>query len=98
MKGNNYTNDSRIKIAIVGCGRISKNHIKSIALLNNLCKLVAICDLNEDNLDKAYSLSKELFKEKDLNDLEKFRDYSKLIESSKNNHIKISCIFICKVS
>jgi len=40
----------RIKIAVVGCGRISKNHFASIQQLNTEYELVAICDINLDVL------------------------------------------------
>ncbi|MCG9729302.1 Gfo/Idh/MocA family oxidoreductase [Shewanella sp. Isolate13] len=36
----------KIKIAIVGCGRISKNHFGSIEQLDNEFELVAVCDNN----------------------------------------------------
>ena len=36
--------NNKIKIGIIGCGRISENHIKSIFIHNKLCDLVAICD------------------------------------------------------
>jgi len=42
----------RIKIAVVGCGRISKNHFASIQQLNTEYELVAICDINLDVLDE----------------------------------------------
>ena len=43
----------KIKIAVVGCGRISKNHIESIQKLNDDYELVAICDTNPDTLKKV---------------------------------------------
>lgn len=36
----------KIKIAVVGCGRISKNHFGSIEQLDNEFELVAVCDNN----------------------------------------------------
>lgn len=38
--------DKKIKIAIIGCGRISKNHFGSIEQLDNEFELVAVCDNN----------------------------------------------------
>lgn len=38
--------DRKIKIAIIGCGRISKNHFGSIEQLDNEFELVAVCDNN----------------------------------------------------
>ncbi|KAB7684934.1 MULTISPECIES: Gfo/Idh/MocA family protein [Plesiomonas] len=40
----------KIKIAIVGCGRISKNHFGSIEQLENEFELVAVCDNNHSVL------------------------------------------------
>jgi UDP-N-acetyl-2-amino-2-deoxyglucuronate dehydrogenase len=36
----------KIKIAVVGCGRISRNHFGSIEAHNDQLELVAICDIN----------------------------------------------------
>lgn len=38
--------DRKIKIAIIGCGRISKNHFGSIEKLDNEFELIAVCDNN----------------------------------------------------
>lgn len=38
--------ESKIRIAVVGCGRISKNHFGSIEQLNSEFELVAVCDNN----------------------------------------------------
>ena len=45
--------DRRIRIALVGCGRISRNHIKAIAAHHNRAELVAICETQADRLVKA---------------------------------------------
>ena len=37
----------KIKVAIIGCGRISQKHILAIISENKRCELVAICDNNE---------------------------------------------------
>lgn len=37
----------KIKIAIVGCGRISKNHFKAIEKHSDEIELVAVCDIQE---------------------------------------------------
>ncbi len=51
--------DRKIRIAVVGCGRISKNHFGSIAQYKDDCELVAICDKNfsvMENYSKEYSI------------------------------------------
>ena len=37
----------KIKIALVGCGRISKNHFGSIEKHADDMELVAVCDINQ---------------------------------------------------
>lgn len=44
---------NKIKIAVVGCGRISKNHFGSIETLSSEYELVAICD-NQPDILEAY--------------------------------------------
>ncbi|MCW8929222.1 MAG: Gfo/Idh/MocA family oxidoreductase [Gammaproteobacteria bacterium] len=42
----------KIRIAIVGCGRISKNHFGSIEKHQNNIELVALCDSNKEILEQ----------------------------------------------
>lgn len=41
----------KIRFAIVGCGRISANHLGSIEQHKEHCELVAACDINSTNLN-----------------------------------------------
>src|ERR1043166_5675861 len=43
----------KIKIALVGCGRISNNHFAAISQLNSDLELVGICDTDKKTLDQA---------------------------------------------
>ena len=52
-----------VRIALVGCGRISRNHIKSIAIHHQRAELSAICDTDQDRLDSAQQLFTEVSKE-----------------------------------
>ena len=45
----------RVRIALVGCGRISLKHISAIASHHERAELVAICDVHERRLDEAQS-------------------------------------------
>lgn len=45
--------DRKIRFAIVGCGRISKNHIASISAHSDKTELVAVCDTNAAALTAA---------------------------------------------
>ena len=51
--------DRRIRIALVGCGRISANHIKAIATHHDRAELVAICDTQSERLEEAKQLIAE---------------------------------------
>ncbi|WP_413769866.1 Gfo/Idh/MocA family protein, partial [Vibrio vulnificus] len=42
----------KIRIAVVGCGRISKNHFGSIEQLASEYELVAVCDNNHEVLSE----------------------------------------------
>lgn len=44
--------DRKIRIAVVGCGRISKNHFDSIKQHDDL-ELIAVCDTDKQSLDTA---------------------------------------------
>jgi len=55
--------DHRIRIALVGCGRISRNHIKAIAFHHERTELVALCDTLPERLTQAQQLVAEAAKE-----------------------------------
>lgn len=43
----------KIRCAVVGCGRISKNHFDSIAFHHEDIELVAIYDINKEISEKV---------------------------------------------
>ena len=45
--------DRKIKVAIVGCGRIANNHFGSIEKHHDSLELVGVCDTNADALEQA---------------------------------------------
>lgn len=45
--------DRKLRIAVVGCGRISKNHFGSIEKHSDNMELVAVCDTNSEALSLA---------------------------------------------
>ena len=58
-------NKELIKIALIGCGRISKNHIKSILLYPELCQLSVICDCDLKRIEAAKELSVKIISQSD---------------------------------
>ncbi len=89
-----------INIALVGCGRISKNHIKSILLCNKNSLLVAICDLSEENLQNSEILIKDFARELNIkpNNPIKYNSYEKLLEDSNSKKIQIDLIILATPS
>lgn len=45
--------DRKIKMAIVGCGRVSKNHFKALEEHSEFAELVGVCDIDPQALEKA---------------------------------------------
>ncbi|MFS2035040.1 Gfo/Idh/MocA family protein [Polaromonas sp. CT11-55] len=45
--------DRKIRLAVVGCGRISSNHFDAIKIHSERVELVDICDTNPEALDRA---------------------------------------------
>jgi len=45
--------DRKIKIALVGCGRIANNHLKAIKQHESRLELVGVCDTDEQRLSQA---------------------------------------------
>lgn len=85
-----------LKYAIIGCGRISPNHISS-AISNNL-DIVAICDLEQIKMDyiiNHFQLPKAVNKYTDYHEMLK-KEHIDLIaictESGKHGQIALDCI------
>ena len=89
----------KIKVALVGCGRISKNHINAIIANIENIEFVAICDNKEENLSNSLSLIKELSKEENFSlNPRLFRNYDDLIYDVKNKKITINLIVLATPS
>tara|TARA_Y100000590_G_scaffold20022_2_gene23392 strand:- start:3553 stop:4656 length:1104 start_codon:yes stop_codon:yes gene_type:complete len=50
-------NSNKVKVAIIGCGRVAGHHARSILELRDQYELLAICDLDKD---KALEMAKNL--------------------------------------
>lgn len=45
--------ESKVRFALVGCGRIAQNHFKAIQHHGNQCELVGVCDVHSERLERA---------------------------------------------
>ena len=50
--------DRRIRFALIGCGRISKNHFAALAQHAKQAELVAVCDIDREALQQAVAQTK----------------------------------------
>ncbi|MFR2604664.1 MAG: Gfo/Idh/MocA family protein [Waltera sp.] len=73
-----------MKYALIGCGRISTNHIK--AAVNNKLEIVAVCDIIPENMEAL--LAKHGL-EKDDN-IKRYTDYKKMILENEIELISIA--------
>lgn len=88
--------DRRIRIAIVGCGRISRNHIKAIALHYRRAELVALCDTEQERLDAAQELVDEAVKENPeaVYTPLQFVGYDNLLAAVKSNNLDVDLVVL----
>ena len=73
--------DKEMRYALIGCGRISPNHIE--AAKNNRLDFVAMCDVIPDVMQEK----SDRF---DLQAVRKYTDYKKLIEKEKPDLVAIA--------
>lgn len=72
-----------MKYALIGCGRISANHIK--AALNNHLELAAVCDIIPEHMD-------ELLEKHNLNEKSNIKKYTAYKEMIAENEIDLISI------
>ncbi len=73
--------DTTLKYAIIGCGRISLNHIK--AAISNKLEIVALCDIDESVID-------EKIEKFELLGVKKYTDYKRMLEDEQLELIAIA--------
>ena len=85
-----------IRIALVGCGRISRNHINAIASHSTRASLVAVCDNNSSRLeavDNYIAEAKVQFADA-LIDPVKYHDYADLLQASSDNSNPVDLVVL----
>ncbi|WP_392346877.1 Gfo/Idh/MocA family protein [Parasynechococcus sp.] len=88
--------DSLIRIALVGCGRISCNHIKAIALHYERAKLVALCDNQQERLYNAQELVSDVMQENHsvIQNPRQFLSYESLLKDIKLGTIDVDLVVL----
>jgi UDP-N-acetyl-2-amino-2-deoxyglucuronate dehydrogenase len=88
--------EPRVRIALVGCGRISRNHIKAISLHCERAELVALCDTDQARLHSAQEFVEELAKENPslVHNPEKFIGYENLLSAVRFNALEVDLIVL----
>ena len=92
--------DRRIRIALVGCGRISANHIRAIALHHERAELVAICDTQPERLEQAQQLITEAAAEYPGAATEpvRFHHYNDLLAAAQTNTTPVDLVVLATPS
>lgn len=90
----------KIRIALVGCGRISRNHIRAIALHHDRSELVAICDTQVSRLEQGQQLIEEAALEypESATKPAKFSAYSELLQAVHSGSIRVDMVVLCTPS
>lgn len=73
-----------MKYALIGCGRISTNHIK--AAVNNKLEIVAVCDIVPEHMENVlmkHGLEKET-------SIKRYTDYRQMIQENEIELISIA--------
>ena len=90
----------RIRIAIVGCGRISRNHILAIASHHERAELVAICDSQPDLLQQAQKIVAETAKEHSgaATSPVSFATYTNFLDAVKAGSVQVDLVVLATPS
>lgn len=77
---------SKLNFAVIGCGRISKNHIDALINNSSNCNLVAACDIVKN---KAVERKKQYENNVENADVKVYTDYIQMLESEKIDAVSI---------
>ena len=96
----NPITDRRIRIALVGCGRISANHIKAIAAHHDRAELIAICDTQPERLEQAQNLITEQALEHPgaTTKPAQFSSFTDLIAAAQNGTVPVDLVVLATPS
>lgn len=77
--------ENKLKVLIIGCGRVSAKHLKAIKKLNNQCELAGLVDVVPGAPEKLLSLSKF-----PSDGVKFYTDYEQAIEELKPDIVAIT--------
>ena len=85
-----------MNIALVGCGRITKNHFKAILNNGSKCNLKAICDNSLKRLSETREFLSEFCAKtnKKIPDFVEYDDYENLINEIKSGVLEVQLIVL----
>ena len=93
---------SKIKIALVGCGRISVKHISAILDNCDQAELVALCDVDENQLTNTKDQFFKLYREKSHSPvdpkIQTYTNYEHLLSDCHNDQLKVDLIVLATPS
>ena len=82
-----------LNVAIVGCGRISKNHLSAISSNSNF-KLSALCDIDKSKIDTSLAYIKENNLAIDTENVSAYANYNLLLEDARSGSISLDMIIL----
>jgi len=90
----------RVRIALVGCGRISRRHIDSIIQHNTNATLVALCDIQQQRLQNAQALIEDNLDRIGLPayHIEHYTRFNELLEAIAKEIISVDLIVLATPS
>jgi UDP-N-acetyl-2-amino-2-deoxyglucuronate dehydrogenase len=90
----------RIRIALVGCGRISRNHIKAIAHHHERAELVALCDMQSERLQQAQQLVADASQEHPGAAISpaQFSTYTELLDAAQAGNTPVDLVVLATPS
>lgn len=93
--------DQPVRIAIVGCGRISQNHVKAVFSNYPNAILTALCDIEPEQVKSLRGICEEqakIFDVKHYSAPASYNSYEQLLEDSANGAINIDLVVLCTPS
>jgi len=83
---------SRLKFAIIGCGRISHKHIEALANNFKEADLVSVCDIIPEKMDKDVEEYYDFMKQRGINldkKINKYTDYKEMLKREDIDAVSI---------